>query len=498
MLKKIYLENFKSFQKLDDLDLKPITIICGTNSCGKSSILQSVMTMKQTFESQMDNQSILLNGKYAHLGSYRNIVFEKKNSNYIVMKYSFLFDKNNSKFEYKHFLRSIANAFPEDDVDLNDAILSIEIKFKSKNKRGKRIFIKPIIIHEFKLDIVFKSKTKKEENYETNITFSLAQGETYDISWENVKPIGNIDENFKSTNSSRVICEFDNLVPRIRNVVNGHNQNIGDLLMLFWRYSDIMSSIFNKFSYIGPLREEASRRYIYENEITEIGVKGENAAYLYLREGEKDLEKVYFYDKEKEEFSYKKTKLEKAVNEWLKYLGIKGFASSLDNEIIHLNLDANEFSDIEINIADVGFGISQVFPIILEGLRINEHDTLLLEQPEIHLHPKMQMDIADYFISLAKSNKNMIIETHSEHMINRLIRRILEDNKNEISNLINIYFVSPTDKGSKIEKVEIDPLRGIKNWPKDFFDQSAVEQEKILIAGLNKRKRERNKRRENQ
>ena len=101
--------------------------------------------------------------------------------------------------------------------------------------------------------------------------------------------------------------------------------------------------------------------------------------------------------------------------------------------------------------------------------------TLLLEQPEIHLHPKLQMQLADFFIAMAINKKNTIIETHSEHVINRLVRRSLEDDK--FAKLINIYFIN---EKSEIEKIKIDKTKGIVNWPKDFFDQAADEQKEIL------------------
>jgi len=136
--------------------------------------------------------------------------------------------------------------------------------------------------------------------------------------------------------------------------------------------------------------------------------------------------------------------------------------------------------------------VSQIFPIILEGLRMPHRNTLLLEQPEIHLHPNLQMQLADYFIALAKSSKKVMVETHSDHIINRLVRRIVEDETGILKNLIGIYFISATDSGSIFEEISIDDNFGVTNWPVDFFDQSALEQESILKAGLKKRQLARN------
>ena len=167
---------------------------------------------------------------------------------------------------------------------------------------------------------------------------------------------------------------------------------------------------------------------------------------------------------------------------------IKDFDVKIENKIIYLNLSASSYDSTEVGIADVGFGVSQIFPIIFEGLRMNTGNTLLLEQPEIHLHPNLQMQLSDYFISLALSGKSVIAETHSDHIINRLVRRIVEDDKYNLKNMIGIYFIKSTKDGSVYEEVNIDEMKGITNWPVDFFDQTANEQLKIMQAGIKKRK----------
>jgi predicted ATPase len=242
-------------------------------------------------------------------------------------------------------------------------------------------------------------------------------------------------------------------------------------------------------TYVGPLREEPSRRYIYEDEVIEIGVKGENAAYIFLSESDELLDNVHFFDKGENKF-YKEdqTTLGDSVNKWNDLFKIKNFKAERSQEVIRLNLDSSNNENTRVNIADVGFGVSQIFPIILEGLRMKKDATMLLEQPEIHLHPKIQMQLADYFISLALSQKNLIIETHSEHIINRLVRRIIEDTEFNLNEYIGIYFIEPTETGSKFTPIKINEISGIINWPNDFFDQTANEQEQIILASIKKRK----------
>jgi predicted ATPase len=284
--------------------------------------------------------------------------------------------------------------------------------------------------------------------------------------------------------------KFESLFPIIEYNESGDYEKIPFQVRNFLRAFDEFISSFNEdVSYVGPLREEPSRRYIYENEVLEIGSKGENAAYIYHTERETVLKGHYFYDEGTSRFSQTKDiSLNEALELWLNQMNIKGFTPDRQSEIIRLNMDANSSAGTKVNIADVGFGVSQIFPILLEGLRLRQSGTLLLEQPEIHLHPALQMQMADYFLSLALSSKHVIVETHSEHIINRLVRRIVEDESNEISKLVAIYFVSNGPEGATYEEVKLDPLKGISNWPSGFFDQTATEQEKIMMAGIAKRK----------
>jgi len=248
--------------------------------------------------------------------------------------------------------------------------------------------------------------------------------------------------------------------------------------------------MFFSYTYIGPLREEPSRRYIYEEEVKEIGIKGENAAYFYFVEQDNPVEDHYFYNDANGSFALKKKiKLASAVQDWLDKMDIKNFKPKPLQEIIYLTLISSLSKKTRVNIADVGFGVSQIFPVILEGLRMPKGNTLLLEQPEIHLHPKMQMQMADYFISLALSGKKLIVETHSDHVVNRLVRRIVEDESGQLKDLIGICFIKPTESGAVFEEINVDSNQGITNWPVDFFDQTATEQEKIMRAGLKKRKK---------
>lgn len=494
MLDCIKLENFKAFRNLNDLKIKPITILCGTNSCGKSSILQSILLLKQTLESKNPNQTLLLNGRFIHLGNFENVIYGKKPGREVILKYCFKLKKDsfyNNRKRQPPLRLLLRDLIRKDNLLLRDAeyFFYYEVSLKTKYKNSKK-YLNPILVNKISLKI----ETKKPDNEiipEAHLEMNLNDDGFYEVIWENIHPRFSRKENEDAGKQSHIDVKFSNLFPTeivIENEINEHPLP-SHVVMNIYRFNDILKNIVSSYTYIGPLREEPSRRYIYEDEVLEIGVKGENAAYIYLAEQENVIKKHYFYDCISDSFIEKKSlKLSEALTDWFNIMKIDNFKPEAINEIIYLNLDSNSSKDTRVNIADVGFGVSQIFPIVLEGLRMSAGNTLLLEQPEIHLHPNLQMQMADYFISLALSNKKVIVETHSDHIINRLVRRIVEDDKFNLKDLIGIYFVNPSENGAIYEEICIDDKRGIINWPKDFFDQTATEQEKIMLAGLRKRK----------
>jgi predicted ATPase len=509
MLNKISLENFKSFKQLNDLHIKPITILCGTNSCGKSSILQSLLLLKQTLESQNPNQTLLLNGRFVRLGVFENIIFKKNVEDTIRLSFSFKISRGElqnvqrkASLPVELLLRDLfPPIFSERIYIPAEYLINYRIELRTTKTRSRQYRLKPIIVHNLELNV--QAVTKKNEVIPGSfIKIQHKNGNSYDIEWKNIKPRlfrPKIEDeiNIKEGSHGNLVADlqFSNLFPMTFDISEAEvsdSRFYRDVHFVLRRANTLLQTLLTSYSYIGPLREEPSRRYIYEDEILEIGTKGENAAYIYLAEGEKVVD-YYLYDIKSESLKEKKAKLSLAVQEWLELMGIKKFTPERKNEIIYLNLNASLSDKTRVSIADVGFGVSQIFPIVLEGLRMPRGRTLLLEQPEIHLHPNLQMEMADYFISLALSGKKVIVETHSDHIVNRLVRRIVEDEKNELSDLIGIYFIESTENGSVYEEVCVDETLGIVNWPNDFFDQVAKEQQKIMMAGLRKRKFKRTK-----
>jgi len=128
----------------------------------------------------------------------------------------------------------------------------------------------------------------------------------------------------------------------------------------------------------------------------------------------------------------------------------------------------------EVQITDVGFGVSQILPVITLCYYVPEGSILVIEQPEIHLHPSVQAGLADVFIDAIKQKKiQVIMESHSEHLLRRLQRRIAEDEFQ--SDMSALYFSESVNGESAIKRLEMDRYGNIRNWPQGFFGDEMDE-----------------------
>ena len=140
-------------------------------------------------------------------------------------------------------------------------------------------------------------------------------------------------------------------------------------------------------------------------------------------------------------------------------------------------------------ITDIGFGVSQVLPVLVQCFYANHGSTVILEQPDIHLHPSAQAGLADLFIAAKKSpGVQILFESHSEHLLRRLQRRIAEEKVPQED--VALYFCSSNPDGSSsLSRLEVDQFGNIANWPKDFFGDQFGEIAAMSEAALKRQGR---------
>jgi len=248
-----------------------------------------------------------------------------------------------------------------------------------------------------------------------------------------------------------------------------HEEQDAKKQFLLRRITGAIEQFFDQYIlYIGPLREYPKRYYISSGEKpSDVGLRGEKTVdFLYLHRL-RIIDEITGW--------LKKFKMAREVKV------VKVAAGIWKVELVNLR------TGISDNLKDVGFGVSQVLPIVTEGIMAQPGTTIMVEQPEIHLHPKAQAQLADLFIQLAKEGKFSLIETHSEHMILRFARRIAEGSLKKED--IVIYEFKLLKGGSRVKEISFDEYGNLKEWPAEFFETELEETIKHVKAQGRRRKK---------
>ena len=263
------------------------------------------------------------------------------------------------------------------------------------------------------------------------------------------------------------------------NEVRGFYQNAEFLGDFEWEYEILMDSIF----YLGPLRESPRREYHWSGSNTaDVGRRGEwtvDAILSATRDGEK---RSLGFKKRKKTF-------QEMVAYWLNELGLV-HAFRLEEVAEGTNLYRaivkTSSTSVPTALTDVGFGVSQVLPALVLLYHVPEGSTVLMEQPEVHLHPAVQCGLADVMLNVAEARGvQVIVESHSEHLMRRLQRRVAEEAAS--SEDVKLYFVSATQGVAKASDLVLNEWGEIENWPENFFGNEMGEIAAITKASMRRR-----------
>lgn len=515
MLKSISLKNYKCFKDETTIDIAPLTVLCGVNSSGKSSILKSLLMLKQTAEGKLSEPLLLLSGNLVDCGIFDNVINSKANADEHTFIVKNRFEINNHKLSTigTFIKRQDAKEFNELEkmyASVNQTITrfifntEIEVRRCIDSENEFSPYLSNNRIQKYKIIIDVEGEEGIIQDCNGYIAFDFiddfdnthSEIEPHKLSWskipylykKNNKNVQN-EQNLKfgNFNNYKCSCTFNGLAisnvfayemkPFIKNV-------IPNILSI----TRIISNQYNGINYIAPLRNVPERTYLINKNVESVGVNGENAPIL-LAKYKKQLITTDMYcpwtnKYEINENGYVTAKLEQIVQQWLNYFEL-GKLDILGDKSGTVSLRLNDQ-----NIVDVGFGASQILPIIIQGIFMDKEQTLLIEQPEIHLHPKMELQMADFLIAIAETGRNVIIETHSDHIKNRLLRRIIEDDSRSLQKNINMFFIKQETQGiAKSIPIIIDDEYGIQEIPDGFFDQAANEQLELMKAGILKREK---------
>ena len=520
MINSISFKNYKAFSS-GSLELKPITILLGSNSSVKSSLLQLFLLIEQTMNNPEPYESALkLNGRFINLGEDENLIKDKDLSKTLNIEFSFKALPYIQKLQLllktvDHQLTQIGRMIERiknkesDQLDILEytifnkqyesfinEVQSIEYShqpIESEIYKNKSLIFDYMISHHNFLFEDFADKkittNQKLSIYKDIFTFLEPLKNLYSES-------GVLGYNLKYNPQTRKI-EVEEQYVEINNksLIKFTSKDISSDILDFELLKKHSDSLVNSFEYDALKLDEKSKnsvsRYIVFllNEAYNIVADNfENKNINYVSPLRAHPQRYYLLDEANintslntqsgtslAEILKKNTQINSRVNTWLKKFGLKVTVKEFKDIIHNIKIHQN---DLDLDITDVGFGISQVLPILVQGFMSNNRSLTLIEQPEIHLHPKMQADLADLFIDIVKLaadkkgkiKKSLLIETHSEYLLKRLRRRISEGKLS--SKDIAIYFIEPRDKDNKdsalIKNIEISK-DGSFEWPKDFY-----------------------------
>ena len=387
-----------------DIDFGKITLLTGANSSGKSSLIYALLGIMQ---SKYFPQYFALNGELINMGGFEDVLRKRHKDE------KFNVNINIGGWEY--------------------------LTTWAKNSETEQ----PHII-EYQRD-EFQAKINKEEK--KHIDLWDLESTCNDIMEEN--------PNVKKIGEQAVLLYRDQEGLRYH-LVGEIVQTIEDIV----GYDFIHTSYFEEitlldphlFNYIGSFRLPPERTYYRKPKSGKVGVNGEGYIDQIIEWEESDSKKY--------------VELIRAVTEMGLFKTIQ--ANKMKGGRFELNVQVNENSELA-SLTDVGFGISQFLPIIVADLQMDEASCLAISQPEIHLHPKIQATLGDYFCKqVNNTDKQYIVETHSEYLINRMRLLIV---KGELKpEDVKLYYMENDGIKTTTYAIELTTDGQIKNAPQGFFD----------------------------
>ena len=553
MLTGIIIENFKGIRERVEIELRPITLLFGGNSAGKSSILHALQYATKIFERRnLDAGSVGDGGTGVDLGGYQNFVHDHNPDLDITLGFNLKFNGNRSflfanvhfpRFRISHNAdspRSLYQTPESGSVSLTigwsnllaapfvrryavilDGTAIAEIQYNPENDLGGDLLLNeqhPIFVRNSEHSALAVWHPDEAENLEESSVIGHLLG------WagltcavlvrrpEPAEPQTRLPHPY--TVFLRIACqkdalpEFDDLfhidadwdwgdaVPQSQKALLPDlyfylTEAISQIVLGPGR---VLRKILADSRFLGPIREVPQRHYTRPRQAEQARWSSGLGAWDRLETADDD-----FID---------------AVNHWLGdenclnsgyRLRLKRFKElDLSDAIVVQLLTGRAFDEatagdrldldslptqsrvlivpvngsIELRPNDVGVGISQVVPVIVTALD-GSGWLIAIEQPELHIHPRLQAEIADLFLEAShKQQHQFLIETHSEHCILRLQRRIRETSQGKptpgrelMSEDVVVYYVSSDDNATRVRRIDIDKHGDfVQPWPDDFFE----------------------------
>ncbi len=408
-ISSISIENYKTFPGRKSIEIRPLTILIGRNSSGKSVLARLPLLINRALSTSADAPFDLEFEGLDFGSSYTDLIH-----NHI-----------------KHGKFGVGAGFASES--------------------GERVKFWAEIQHFDEYKLLFVSRFE----------FRHSALPALVLRWTGKDPL-------KESRSYRIgdsekCCQvsFSGLLPRILQGLTKEDMNsINDSIESFSKNRE-------KITYLGPFREDPQRSYRFPGGAPgSVGIRGTRAPELladdFLRRGGKLLE---------------------AVGEWFaEHLGGWALDLSQHGDRFSLVMRNPEVSSVDVNIADVGTGIAQILPIVVQRRLGGKSGLEIVEQPELHLHPAAHGDLADLYVeAVNETGDRFLVETHSENFLLRLRNRIASGTLDPRK--VIIYWVNDSaGSGQGVRPIEIFEDGEVSDWPAGVFSEDFEEVRAIRAA----------------
>ncbi len=442
MLTRLRIENFKAWKDTGEVRLAPLTVLFGANSAGKSSLGHLLLALKQTAASA-DRRRALHTGdetSLIDLGTFIDALHGRDRK--AELEFSLDFTLPNGLAVQNPLARG--ESFNGDKLRLSSVLAA-----SSQDQPVVRTIRYELFAGDE--DILRASLEQRDgqvELYAEPYTLERAVGREW--------PLDPPEKFYRISDHS--LARY---------------QNADFLASFALEVERTLASL----SHLGPLRTPPHRTYGWAGNAPEaVGSKGEYAIACILAAEAAERQLSRGENKREQPFA------EFIASELVELGVISSFS-------VHATAPGRRDYEVKVKtlggltdvaLPDVGFGVSQVLPALVQAFYCPPESIVWMEQPEIHLHPQVQAELADVFISAVQAYESgrprhvqLIVETHSEHFLNRLQRRIAEEALRPED--VAIYFAKPGAAGADLEELEVSPFGDIVNWPENFFGDDMRE-----------------------
>ncbi len=429
-------DNYKAFAQREALELRPLTVLIGRNSSGKSAIARLPLLLTRALSERAQSPVDLDIDGVDFGGSFVDLIH---------------------------------NRTPHGSIGLGATF---------EDDQGERIEVWARVQHfsEFEMQVVSAFELRRNEH--PSLAFSRALEDDPRVEPGLYKAqVGDGEAAFEVALSFRGLWPTTVRVsPRV--AVESDPQ----LLQLYMDLNITLERLrpaLARLGYLGPFRTPPQRQYRFPGGMPQsVGVSGAEAPALLgadlLRKGGMVV---------------------RAVGEWYRQnLGGWVLDVSRQGASFSLVLRSPDDPTVEVNLADVGTGLTQVLPLVVQrhfdALAGESLGLEVVEQPELHLHPGAHGDLADLYIQAARQPRSrFIIETHSENFILRIRRRIAEGVLDAGS--VAIYWIDDEPRpGSQLRRINLSPSGEVSMWPKGVFSEDFEEVRAIRAAQRGERHEE--------